>query len=467
MLMAANPGVISSRSGQTTRPATRRARSSRADVFTAGERADVVGVSKGKGFAGVMKRHGFGGLGASHGTEKKHRSPGSIGACATPSRVFKGMRMAGQHREPTGDHPEPRGRTGRSGTQPAPGQGRGPRSHRRSRDGPVGREGTAREWGVMAKIDITDATGKKSGSRELPDEIFASGVNVPLMHQVVVAGLSGLRSGSHSTKTRGEVSGGGKKPWRQKGTGRSPPRLDPLAAVGRRRGLARSSASLARDARQQEDEAWSPPVGADRRAAERQARGGRSSVVRRARGRVRPSPSFAHSAWRARCWWFCPSREEVMRGEVVPEPPRGARHVRAEPGGPTTCCAPIGSCSRRRRSTSWKVSRRSPPRLPRTRRLAREVSSRRHHPPGRVREVLRRARAEHVHLPRRQAGEQNGDQGGRPDDLGCPRDLCEHLESPRQGEAPGLDEGWRGRREARDRHALAAGDSIEIFELGK
>jgi len=67
-----------------------------ADVFAVGDRADVIGVSKGKGFAGVMKRHGFAGLGASHGTERKHRSPGAIGACATPSRVFKGMRMAGQ-----------------------------------------------------------------------------------------------------------------------------------------------------------------------------------------------------------------------------------------------------------------------------------------------------------------------------------------------------------------------------------
>lgn len=65
------------------------------DIFEAGERADVVGVSKGKGFAGVMKRHGFSGLGASHGAEKVHRSPGSVGACATPSRVFKGTRMAG------------------------------------------------------------------------------------------------------------------------------------------------------------------------------------------------------------------------------------------------------------------------------------------------------------------------------------------------------------------------------------
>jgi large subunit ribosomal protein L3 len=68
----------------------------KADVFAPGDRADVVGVSKGKGFAGVMKRHGFSGLSSSHGTERKHRSPGAIGACATPSRVFKGMRMAGQ-----------------------------------------------------------------------------------------------------------------------------------------------------------------------------------------------------------------------------------------------------------------------------------------------------------------------------------------------------------------------------------
>jgi len=69
----------------------------RADVFSAGERVDVVGVSKGKGFSGPMKRHGFRGLSASHGTERKHRAPGAIGACATPSRVFKGMPMAGQY----------------------------------------------------------------------------------------------------------------------------------------------------------------------------------------------------------------------------------------------------------------------------------------------------------------------------------------------------------------------------------
>jgi large subunit ribosomal protein L3 len=69
----------------------------KADVFEPGERVDVVGVSKGKGFTGVIRRHGFSGLRGSHGVHKKHRAPGSIGACATPSRVFKGMRMAGQH----------------------------------------------------------------------------------------------------------------------------------------------------------------------------------------------------------------------------------------------------------------------------------------------------------------------------------------------------------------------------------
>jgi large subunit ribosomal protein L3 len=67
----------------------------KADVFAEGDRVDVVGVSKGKGMAGVMKRHGFKGLSASHGTERKHRSPGSVGACATPGRIFKGLRMAG------------------------------------------------------------------------------------------------------------------------------------------------------------------------------------------------------------------------------------------------------------------------------------------------------------------------------------------------------------------------------------
>jgi large subunit ribosomal protein L3 len=67
-----------------------------AEVFEVGQRIDVTGTSKGKGFAGVMKRHNFKGLGAGHGVQRKHRSPGSIGACATPGRVFKGVKMAGR-----------------------------------------------------------------------------------------------------------------------------------------------------------------------------------------------------------------------------------------------------------------------------------------------------------------------------------------------------------------------------------
>jgi len=66
------------------------------EVFEAGGKADVSGVSKGKGFQGVMKRHNFAGQGASHGVHKVHRVPGSIGACATPARVFKGKKMPGR-----------------------------------------------------------------------------------------------------------------------------------------------------------------------------------------------------------------------------------------------------------------------------------------------------------------------------------------------------------------------------------
>jgi len=66
------------------------------DTFEAGQKVDVVGTSKGKGFAGVMKRHNFKGVSASHGSHRNHRKPGSIGASSTPSRVFKGIKMAGR-----------------------------------------------------------------------------------------------------------------------------------------------------------------------------------------------------------------------------------------------------------------------------------------------------------------------------------------------------------------------------------
>jgi large subunit ribosomal protein L3 len=67
-----------------------------AETFEPGQKVDVTATTKGKGYAGVMKRHGFHGLRASHGVQRKHRSPGSIGGCATPGRVFRGVRMAGR-----------------------------------------------------------------------------------------------------------------------------------------------------------------------------------------------------------------------------------------------------------------------------------------------------------------------------------------------------------------------------------
>lgn len=73
----------------------------------------------------------------------------------------------------------------------------------------------------MASVQVVSAQGQKVADRELSAEVFDRAINVPLMHQVVVAGMAAARRGTHATKTRGDVSGGGKKPWRQKGTGRA------------------------------------------------------------------------------------------------------------------------------------------------------------------------------------------------------------------------------------------------------
>jgi large subunit ribosomal protein L4 len=83
-------------------------------------------------------------------------------------------------------------------------------SESRTVDGPVTRT-----------VDVTDSTGAKAGTAELPAELFGVTANIPLIHQVVVAQLAAARQGTHATKTRGEVRGGGKKPYRQKGTGRA------------------------------------------------------------------------------------------------------------------------------------------------------------------------------------------------------------------------------------------------------
>src|SRR5438552_6513392 len=73
----------------------------------------------------------------------------------------------------------------------------------------------------MPKVDVRDVKGKVVGNRQLPGERFGATVNVAVMHQVVRAGMAAQRAGTHSSKARGDVSGGGRKPWRQKGTGRA------------------------------------------------------------------------------------------------------------------------------------------------------------------------------------------------------------------------------------------------------
>lgn len=80
---------------------------------------------------------------------------------------------------------------------------------------------SAEQEANVLTVDVVDVTGEPTGQVELPADIFDVTVNIPLIHQVVVAQLAAARSGTHDTKTRGEVSGGGKKPYRQKGTGRA------------------------------------------------------------------------------------------------------------------------------------------------------------------------------------------------------------------------------------------------------
>src|SRR5204863_9769668 len=106
------------------------------------------------------------------------------------------------------DHAQPRGGRGRRRAGPSPDQRGRPRSVRRARLRPQRGEG---EGPLMATVVTPD----------LPEAIFGIQPNVPVMHQVVTAQLAAARSGTHSTKTRAEVSGGGAKPWRQKGTGRA------------------------------------------------------------------------------------------------------------------------------------------------------------------------------------------------------------------------------------------------------
>lgn len=188
-----------------------------AEVFESGVKVDVTGKSKGKGFAGVMKRHNFKGGKASHGAHRVHRMPGSIGGCATPGRVFKGMRMAGRmgNERVTTQNLTIHAVDAEKGLLLIKGAVPGPNG------GLVLVRTAAKGLEVMSTIDILSPAGDKAGTVELPAEIFDAKTSVPLIHQVVVAQLAAARQGTHKTKTRGEVRGGGRKPYRQKGTGRA------------------------------------------------------------------------------------------------------------------------------------------------------------------------------------------------------------------------------------------------------
>ena len=154
----------------------------KADVFDAGEKVDVTGISKGHGFSGAMKRHNFSGQGASYGNHKKHRAPGAIGACATPARVFKGTRMAGQMGGTRHDA-QPRSRRGRRRARHLAHQGFGARPQRWPRVRPQRDEGGCE----MTTITMKTATGGDGTSVELPDDIFGIEPNLAVLHQVVTA----------------------------------------------------------------------------------------------------------------------------------------------------------------------------------------------------------------------------------------------------------------------------------------
>ena len=181
-------------------------------LFAAGESVDITGLSKGKGFAGTIKRHHFRRGPETHGSDS-HRAPGSIGGGTTPGKVFKGTGMAGHmgHERVT-----VKGATiVRTDAErnlllvrgPVPG----------ARNALV----LVRKAYAMPITALFDKSGAEIGTIDLPDALFAAPVNNALMHQAVVAQLAGRRIGTAATKTRGMVRGGGRKPYRQKGTGRA------------------------------------------------------------------------------------------------------------------------------------------------------------------------------------------------------------------------------------------------------
>ena len=176
-----------------------------------------------------MKRHGFKGLGAGHGVQRKHRSPGSIGACATPGRVFKGTADGRPHGRRPHDHAEPHGPRGRRraaaccssrARSPAPtaaSSSSAPPPREPGKVMPPSEPPTT----TSPSTSRDAATARTTGTVELPAEVFDVAGQHPADPPGRRGQLAAARQGTHTTKTRGEVRGGGRKPYRQKGTGRA------------------------------------------------------------------------------------------------------------------------------------------------------------------------------------------------------------------------------------------------------
>ncbi len=236
------------------------------DLFAAGDNVDVSGVSKGKGFAGHIKRHNFKRGPKTHGSDH-HREPGSIGPGTTPGRVYKGVRMAGHMGDDTvtikkvrvvRTDPE-RNLLLVKGTSP-----------RRARLAHPGEEGL-----TMPSTPLYDRTGKTVGNVELSDELFAAPVNTAVLHQVVTAQLAARRIGTHATRTRGEVRGGGQQALPSEGHRPRPAGLAERTALPRWRGRLRATPALVRAAAAAQDEAPRAARCAHREARRRPGQGHR------------------------------------------------------------------------------------------------------------------------------------------------------------------------------------------------
>ena len=273
------------------------------DLFAAGDEVDVTGVSKGKGFAGAHQAPQLPprsqdprfGPSPRAGLHRPGHDPRS---CL--SRPEDGR----PHGRRAGDHQEGARRARRHRPQPAARQRESPRR---------ARVADPREEGLtMPSTPLYDRTGKTVGSVDLSDELFAAPVNTAVLHQVVTAQLAARRTGTHDTKTRGEVRGGGAQAVPPEGHRPRPPGLAQRAALPRRRRRLRAAPALVRAAAAAQDEAPRPAWRADRQARRRaSSRSSTRSASRPSRPRSWPAVLRALEA-NGRVLVVAPGRDQTL-----------------------------------------------------------------------------------------------------------------------------------------------------------